>query len=52
VLENSRSDSRGKYFRVVARIVADGQDLTALLLHHNLGIPYAGSRKSRLWCGN
>jgi len=44
--------SRGKSFRVVARIVADGQDLTALLLHHNLGVPYAGGHKSRPWCGN
>ncbi len=42
--------SRGKYFRVVARIVADGQDLTALLLHQNLGVPYAGDRKSHPWC--
>ena len=42
--------SRGKYFRVVARIVADGQDLTALLLNQNLGVPYASDRKSRPWC--
>jgi len=44
--------SRGKYFRVVARIVADGQDLTEILLDSNLGIPYDGGRKSRPWCGN
>ncbi|MCH8039746.1 MAG: hypothetical protein IH977_05295 [Nitrospinae bacterium] len=42
--------SRGDFFRVWARIVADGQDLTALLLHQNLGVPYTGDRKSRPWC--
>ncbi len=42
--------SRGDFFRVVARIVADGQDLTTLLLHQNLGVPYTDGRKSRPWC--
>ena len=42
--------SRGDFFRVWARIVADGQDLTALLLNQKLGVPYAGDRKARPWC--
>ena len=33
---------RGKYFRLVARLEADGVDLSALLIEKGLAVPYDG----------
>lgn len=40
---------RDKYFRVLARIISDGRDLSADLLAAGLARPYHGGRKP-LWC--
>ena len=42
--------SRGKYFRIVARIKADGVDATDHLLAAGLGVPYMGGTKTKDWC--
>ena len=40
---------RGKYFRVVARVVIDGESLEQELLDHGLAYKYNGGKKSS-WC--
>lgn len=42
---------RDKYFRIVARVVADGVDVGETLLREGLAAPYDGGRKSVDWCG-
>jgi len=42
---------RGKYFRIVARIEADGQDVSDLLIQEGLAVPYDGGTKVKDWCG-
>ena len=39
---------RGKYFRIVASVVADGKELSAILLEKGLAVPYDGRKKG--WC--
>jgi len=41
---------RGKYFRLVARLEADGVDLSALLIQKGLAVPYVGGTKVKDWC--
>jgi endonuclease YncB( thermonuclease family) len=46
-----RAIERGKYFRVVADIYADGINLGELLVEEQLAIPYdGGSKKEVDWC--
>ncbi|MFQ5672593.1 MAG: thermonuclease family protein [Nitrospinales bacterium] len=42
---------RGKYFRVVARVMVDDRDLATELLAGGLAVPYDGGKKSAPWCG-
>ena len=42
--------SRGKYFRIVARIVADGVDTTEALISAGLAVRYDGGTKVKDWC--
>lgn len=41
---------RDKYFRIDARVVADGQDLGTLLIERGLAVPYNGEIKTAAWC--
>lgn len=41
---------RDKYFRIGARVMADGQDLGAELLRLGLAVPYNGGTKIQDWC--
>jgi endonuclease YncB( thermonuclease family) len=41
---------RDKYFRLDARVLADGQDLGAILIERGLAVPYAGDTKTHPWC--
>jgi endonuclease YncB( thermonuclease family) len=41
-----RNVSRGKYFRIVADVYADGESISAILLKANLAKPYDGGTKS------
>ena len=45
-----RSIRRGKYFRLVADVYADGQRVADVLLARGLAAPYDGGRKIRDWC--
>lgn len=42
--------SRGKYFRIVARIKADGVDATDHMIAAGLAVPYWGGTKVKDWC--
>jgi micrococcal nuclease len=41
---------RGKYFRIVAYVVADGVDVSHALSKTGLAVPYNGGKKSGDWC--
>ncbi|MBF0614026.1 MAG: thermonuclease family protein [Magnetococcales bacterium] len=41
---------RDKYFRIVARVEADGEDVGARLLRMGLATPYDGGHKQVPWC--
>lgn len=42
-----REVKRGKYFRLVARVYVDGEDIGQLLLDNDLAIPYFGGTKHK-----
>lgn len=42
---------RGKYFRIVADVIIDGNNLTHYLVKNGLGYPYEGGTKKTInWC--
>jgi endonuclease YncB( thermonuclease family) len=45
-----RNVTRGKYFRIVADVYADGQNLTKILINSGYAVPYDGGKKSKDWC--
>lgn len=48
---NLENIGRDKYFRVLADVVIDGQNLTAVLLKNKLGYAYHGETKQKVnWC--
>ncbi len=47
-----KETGRGKYFRIVAYVVADGMEVSEVLLEANLAVPYQGEKKVRDWCGD
>lgn len=48
---NLENIARDKYFRVLADVVIDGQNLTAILLKNKLGYAYHGKTKQKVnWC--
>ena len=42
----------GKYFRIVGRLVADGNDISKMLIEKQLAVPYGGGKKTKDWCGD
>lgn len=50
--QNVRIDDigRGKYFRIVARIIADGRDVSKVLIAEGHAVPYDGKKKTKDWC--
>ncbi len=44
-----RDSERGKYFRLVANVVADGVEVAETLIGKGLGRPYEGGKR-RGWC--
>ena len=42
---------RGKYFRIVARVLADGKDIGQTLIDRGLAVGYDGGEKTKEWCG-
>ena len=47
-----RETGRGKYFRIVSQVVADGVDVSGALLKTGLAMPYLGEKKVGGWCDN
>ena len=44
---------RGKYFRIVARVVFDDHELSKILIDSHLAVPYGGGTKPKVdWCLN
>jgi len=41
---------RGKYFRIIATVKADGEDVVPLMIEKGMGRPYPGGKR-RGWCG-
>lgn len=49
-LINLHRIERGKYFRILADVEFDGQDLAEVLIKNRLAIKYFGGRKKYDWC--
>ncbi len=47
-----RNLERGKYFRIVADVIVDGEDLADMLVEAGMAVRYGGGRKTYQWCGN
>ena len=47
VLKNMK---RGKYFRIAADVIVDGENLADMLIDAGMAIKYDGGEKSRNWC--
>lgn len=45
-----RNMKRGKYFRIVADVYVDQQNLGDLLIKNSLAVPYDGGHKGKDWC--
>jgi len=49
-IDDNPKEVRGKYFRIVGRLLADGVDISDLLIQKNLAVPYDGGTKTKDWC--
>ena len=45
-----REVKRGKYFRLVAEVIADGENMSDVLLARGLTWPYDGGTRERRFC--
>ena len=45
-----REVERGKYFRLVAEVIADGENMSDVLLERGLAWPYDGGTRERPFC--
>lgn len=45
-----RHMERGKYFRIVADVYADGADVGREMMEQGLAVPYDGGHKANPWC--
>ncbi len=50
-IDDNPKEVRGKYFRIVGRLIADGVDISDLLIERHLAVPYDGGTKVKDWCG-
>ena len=46
-IDDNPKEVRGKYFRIVGRLIADGEDISDLLVQKNLAVPYDGGTKTK-----
>ena len=42
---------RGKYFRIAADVIVDGENLADMLIEAGMAIRYDGGKKTHKWCG-
>ena len=45
-----RNMERGKYFRIAADVIVDGENLSDLLIGAGMAIRYNGGKKTHKWC--
>ena len=41
---------RGKYFRIAADVIVDGENLADILIEAGVAIQYSGGKKTKNWC--
>jgi micrococcal nuclease len=41
---------RGKYFRIAADVIIDGENLADMLIEAGMAIKYDGGKKTHKWC--
>jgi len=51
IIADNPKEVRGKYFRIVGRLNADGVDISELLIERQLAVLYDGGTKTKDWCG-
>jgi len=49
-IDDNPKEVRGKYFRIVGRLIADGVDISDLLIKRQLAVLYDGGTKTKEWC--
>ena len=42
---------RGKYFRIAADVIVDGESLGDMLIEAGMAVRYDGGKKTHKWCG-
>jgi len=42
---------RGKYFRIAADVIVDGESLADMLIEAGMAVRYDGGKKTHKWCG-
>ena len=47
-----RNMERGKYFRIAADVIFDGESLGDILVETGMAIRYDGGKKMKNWCVN
>ena len=45
-----RNLERGKYFRIVADVYVDGENLADILIDAGMAVRYGGGKKTFKWC--
>ena len=45
-----RNMERGKYFRVAAGVIVDGENLEDMLVEAGMAVRYGGGKKNHKWC--
>jgi len=49
-IDDNPKEVRGKYFRIVGRLIAGGVDISEVLIQKNLAVLYDGGTKTKDWC--
>ena len=45
-----RNMERGKYFRIAADVIVDGENLADILIEAGMAVKYNGGKKTHKWC--
>ena len=49
-IDDNLKEVGGKYFRIVGRLIADGVDISDLLIEQQFAVSYDGGTKTKDWC--
>ena len=47
---NLKNMERGKYFRIAADVIVDGESLGDMLIEAGVAVRYSGGKKTHKWC--